>query len=163
MHRRTRGQRRIAGIMMKRENGFTLLELLVVMFLITLILSISTISFVNALPAGRFHATVREMAATIRHAGHLSRHSGRKQVVIIDIDSGTFGIAGRGQKDIPAGVNLKVIDPTGGETYDGAFRMEFSISEGPGGGTIVLWDEKREANITIDPVVGAVAIQKPPS
>jgi prepilin-type N-terminal cleavage/methylation domain-containing protein len=145
---------------MKRKNGFTLLELLVVMTLITLILSISAISFVNSLPAGRFHATVRELSATIRHAGHLYRQSGRKQVVSINIESGKYGIVGRGEKDIPKGINVKVIDPLEEEIYEGTFKIVFSISEGPGGEKIVLWDEKREAQVSVDPVVGAVVVKR---
>jgi general secretion pathway protein H len=148
--------------MIKRARGFTLLELLIVMFLITLILALSTISFVNSLPAGRFHATVRELAATIRHAGHLYRQSGRKQVVSIDIDNKKYGIDGREAKNIPSGVNVRVVDLLEEEITEGTFKIVFSITESPGGGEIVLWDEKREAKIKIDPVVGAVTVKREP-
>ncbi len=71
----------------RNRRGFTLLELLIVMSIIILMLSISTVFISSALPSSRFNSTVRDMAATIRHAKYLLQKSGKKQVVAIDIDS----------------------------------------------------------------------------
>ena len=143
----------------RNRKGFTLLELLIVMTIITIMLSISTVYISSALPSSRFNSTVRNMAATIRHAKYLFQKSGKKQVVVIDIDSKRYGIEGHGDKEIPKGIDLRVIDTFSGEINEGIFSLTFSISDGPGGGTIVLWDKKREVKINIDPVVGATIIK----
>ena len=150
---------RITYQVFRNRKGFTLIELLMVMTIIILMLSMTTVYISSALPSSRFNSTVRDMASTIRHAKYLLQKSGKEQVVAIDIDSKIYGIEGRGDKEIPEGIDLKVIDTFSGEINEGIFRLTFSISGGPGGGTIVLWDKKREVKIYIDPVVGATIIK----
>ena len=143
----------------RSRKGFTLLELLIVMTIITIMLSISTVYISSALPSSRFNSTVRNMAATIRHAKYLLQKSGKKQVVTINIDSKKYGIEGQSEKEIPKGIDLKIIDTFEGEIDEGIFRLPFSNSGWPGGGTIVLSYKKREVKINIDPVVGATIIK----
>ena len=150
---------RITDQVFRNRKGFTLIEILMVMTIIILMLSMTTVYISSALPSSRFNSTVRDMAATIRHAKYLLQKSGKEQVVAIDIDSKRYGIEGRGDKEIPEGIDLKVIDTFSGEINEGIFRLTFSMSGGPGGGTIVLWDKKREVKIYIDPVVGATIIK----
>ena len=138
------------------EAGFTLLELIVVMLLITLILALSTAFFANTLPSSKFNATVREMTATIRWASRLAQSTGKTQTIVINLDSGVYGIEGRNQKDIPHGTNIKVLDALTEEVISGEYRLVFYDTGAAEGGTIVLWSEKKRVNINLDPVMGAV-------
>ncbi|MBI5674265.1 MAG: prepilin-type N-terminal cleavage/methylation domain-containing protein [Nitrospirae bacterium] len=138
------------------EAGFTLLELIVVMLLITLILALSTAFFANTLPSSKFNAAVREMTTTIRQASHLAQSKGKMQTIVINLDSGVYGIEGRGQKDIPHGTNIKVLDALTGEVISGEYRLVFYDTGAAEGGTVVLWNEKKRVNINLDPVMGAV-------
>ncbi len=139
--------------------GFTLLELIIVMLLISLMLGMSTVFFANMLPSSRFNATVRDMASTIRHSRNLSQINGRKETFIVDLDLKKYGIEGRGEKIIPSDINLKVVDPLYGETRNGRHRFVFNVVGGLEGGTVVLWNKKKTAAISIDPVAGAVVIK----
>ncbi|MEW6713797.1 MAG: prepilin-type N-terminal cleavage/methylation domain-containing protein [Nitrospirota bacterium] len=138
------------------ESGFTLLELIVVMLLITLILALSTTFFANTLPSSKFNAAVREMTATIRQASHLAQSAGKTQSIVINLDSGIYGIEGRGQKDIPRGTNIKVLDALSGDVISGEYKLVFYNTGAAEGGTVVLWNEKKRVNINLDPVMGAV-------
>jgi len=139
----------------RREAGFTLLELIVVLFLITLIAGLSAAFLGNALPAGKFNSTVRDIVTTIRHARALAQTRGEEQTVVIDLDSKKYGIVGRGEKDLTAGIGIKIIDPFSNEITEGRYRFVFPAFGGSGGGSIVLNDRKRTARIDIDPVIGA--------
>jgi general secretion pathway protein H len=138
------------------EAGFTLLELIVVMLLITLILALSTAFFANTLPSSKFNATVREMTTTIRQASRLAQSTGKTQTIVINLDSGVYGIEGRGTKDIPHGTNIKALDALTGEVISGEYRLVFYDTGAAEGGTLVLWNEKKRVNINLDPVMGAV-------
>jgi len=142
-----------------RRDGFTLLELIIVLFLTTLILGISTVFFANTLPSSRFNATAREMAATIRYAKHLASIKGENQTLTIDLDSRTYGIEGHAHKNIPSHINLEVIDPLIGEILKGKYQIAFNVSGGIEGGTIVLYTDKKSVSIQLDPVVGSVVIR----
>ena len=138
------------------KSGFTLLELIIVLFLVTLILGFSLIFFANFLPSSRFNATIRDMSATIRYARSLAQIRGERQTVTIDLDSKKYSIEGYGAKDISSDIHIKVIDPLLGEIHNGKYQFVLPAIGGVEGGTIVLWDNKRTMRIQMDPVVGSV-------
>lgn len=139
--------------------GFTLLELIIVLFLITLMLGLSSVFFVNTLPSGRFNATARELAATMRQAKHRAQQIGEKQIVTIQMDTKSYGIEGMAIKALPSGISFKVIDPIAGEITTGNYPIAFHATGSTEGGTVILWNNTKVAQITIDPVAGAVIIQ----
>lgn len=145
--------------MPKRNNGFTLLELIIVIFLMTLILGLSLPFFAHSLPSNRFNTTVRDIVATIRHARVMSQSNNAEQAIFIDLDSKYYGIEGQGSKAISSDINIKVIDPFSGEIYSGKCWITFRPTGSIDGGTIVLWTEKKTANISLDPIVGAVVVR----
>lgn len=139
--------------------GFTLLELIVVIFLISLILGLSTVFFSRALPSNRLNAAAREISATIRYARSLAQIHGEDRIVSLDLDSKSYGIEGRGTKNIPADIAIKVIDPLEGEMGSGKYRIVLNGSGGIEGGAIVLSQDQRSLRIEPDPVVGSVVIK----
>ena len=142
---------------MGRNKGFTLLEMMLVIFLITLILAISVSMFANALPSQRVDATARELIATFRHARSTAMTSGQWQVLTLEIDSKQYSIeGGDAPRSIPADVAVKVLDPLYGEITKGGYRFVIAPSGVSEGGTIVLSAGKKEVNIDVDPIVGAV-------
>jgi general secretion pathway protein H len=145
--------------MYRKDHGFTLLELIIVLFLISLIMGMVTLFFANVLPSNRFNATVRNVASTIREARSLARIDGQSQAVTIDLDSKTYGIEGRGSRNIPNDISIKVIDPVAGEVQQGKYQFILHPSGGIEGGTIVLWNAKKVVNIEPDPVAGSVVIK----
>ncbi|MBI5639768.1 MAG: prepilin-type N-terminal cleavage/methylation domain-containing protein, partial [Nitrospirae bacterium] len=110
---------------MCNRAGFTLLELIIVMFLITLILAISTVFFAATLPSSRFNSTARDMASTIRHARTLSKLKGEEQVVFIDLDAHKYGIENLRSKDLSPDIDIRVDDPLAGEIIRGRYRLIF--------------------------------------
>jgi general secretion pathway protein H len=141
------------------ENGFTLLEMIVVVFLITLILGISTPFFINSLSSGRFNATTREISATIRYARSLAQIQGERKIITIDLDAKNYTLEGYRTKDIPSDINVKVIDPLLGEIQQGKYQIVVDSIGHIEGGTIVLWNNKKKATIQPDPIVGTVVIK----
>ncbi len=141
------------------DKGFTLLEMIIVLFLMTLILGISTIFFANILPSSRFDATVRNISATIRQARSLARIHNESQVVTIDLDSKTYDLTGHSSKEIPSDISVKIIDPIYGELNEGKYHFILHPTGGVEGGTIIVWTDKKKASIQIDPIVGTLIIK----
>ncbi len=146
-------------IRLRQSRGFTLLELIIVMFLISLIFGISAVFFANSLPAGKFNATVRDIASSVRHARSLAQIKGEVQAVTINIEGKQYGIVGKELKSFPPNVLVKVIDPFSQEVVEGQYTFQFSPSGGCDGGTIVVWNAKRTVSILIDPVVGSTVVK----
>jgi hypothetical protein len=131
------------------------LELLIVLALVTLIVGISTLFFVNTLPASKLNATARDISSTIRSARVLAQINNMEQVMTIDMDSNRYGIEGRGGRSIPPGMHIKVMDPFSGEIREGTYHMRFH-AYGTGGGTVVVWNDKKSVSIQVDPITGPV-------
>ncbi len=143
----------------RKNKGFTLLEIIIVLFLITLITGMSTIFLLNALPSNKLNATARTLSATIRQARSLAQIHNEGKTVFIDLDSRKYGIKGLGSKDIPSEISIKVTDPMSGEILKGTYEISVHSGGGIEGGTIQLWTSKKAVSIQIDPVVGAVVIK----
>ncbi|MGO9379897.1 MAG: GspH/FimT family pseudopilin [Dissulfurispiraceae bacterium] len=145
---------------MSGDKGFTLLEMMLVIFLITLILAISVSMFSNALPSQRVDATARELIATFRQARSTALTSGKWQVITLEMDTRKYSIDGGGApRSIPDDVAVKVIDPLYGEIIHGGYRFVFTPSGVSEGGTIVLSAGKKVVDLDVDPIVGAVYSQ----
>ena len=142
-----------------KRQGFTLLEVIIVLCLISLIMGLSAVFFANTMPSSKLSAAVRELSATIRYARTLAMIDGKLQTLNIDLDAKKYGIEGRGYKSIDSGITIMVLDPSAGELRNGIYHLIFQASGGIEGGTIVLGSGKKAIGIELDPVVGSVVIK----
>jgi len=146
----------------KNLKGFTLMELLMVVFLITIILSLSAFFFAGFLPASQFNATGREISAALQRTRSLARLNMQSQSFTIDLDNRSYESSGTSVKYIPAGISIKVIDPFSGEISHGKHSIIFNPTGSMAGGTIILSQKKRLLYIELDPVTGALATRVKP-
>ncbi len=141
------------------EAGFTLLELIIVIILISIAFGISVVSFSNRLPSERVDATAREMIAMFRQAHTEAATTGRLHVLNVEIDARQYGIEGGVLKSIPDDVSIKIADPSYGELISGEYRFTFGPFGSTEGGTIILSSGKKTVAIQTDPVLGALLVQ----
>jgi len=64
-----------------------LLELIIVLFLMSVILGLSAIFFANSLPGYRLNATVRNISTTIKQARSFAKMLNEQQIVTIDLEN----------------------------------------------------------------------------
>ncbi|HOG17103.1 MAG TPA: prepilin-type N-terminal cleavage/methylation domain-containing protein [Syntrophales bacterium] len=138
------------------KKGFTLLETIIVLSLVTLVLGLSTVFVAGFLPSARLHATGREIAATIRHARHMSRMNMDTRTVLIDLDGRSFATEGQPARSIPPGTAIRIVDPISGEIRQGTYAIVLQPGGNVTGATILLSARKKAMRIDMDPVTGAV-------
>jgi len=95
----------------------------------------------------------------MRYAKILARNNGELQSVLINLDTGRYGIEGVQTRNIPEGINIRVTDPVTGEVSRGSYAVLFHESGISEGGNITLWNAKRTLNIELDPIVGSVILK----
>ena len=142
------------------KDGFTLIELVIVILLMTLVIGIATIFFANTLTSTAFNSTVRDLSTTIRHARSLAQIHGERKTVTIDLDSKTYWIDGKNVREIPSDMQIKIIDPVYGDIFEGQYQVVSNAMGGIQGGTIVLWNDNKTVSIQPDPIVGSVVINE---
>ena len=146
-----------------KKNGFTLLEIIVVLFLITLILGLSGVFVAGFLPSAKVKATGREMTAMIRHARSVAHMKMEKQAVVIDLDNRTYGIEGNEIKYLPVETAVSIRDPIAGDVIQGKYVIVLPPTGGMGGCIISLARKKQVIRIKLDPITGATMIKDGPS
>jgi len=140
----------------QKTAGFTLIEIVIVLFLVTLILGFSSVYFSGSLASVRIHSTGREVLATMRYARSMARMNHEKQILTIDLDAKHYGIEGHGSRNIPQEIRIRILDPFSGEIANGKYSMVFPSSGAIRGGTIILSNNRKELSILTDPVIGSV-------
>ncbi len=147
------------NFLLKRESGFTLLELIIVVVLTLLILGLVPLYFSNLLSSANLQATVRDFSTTLRQARNLAKINGEPQLVTIDLNTREYGIDGRKIRKIPSSLEFKIIDPTSGEIQGGLYRLIFEPNWGGEGVSFQLSNGKKAILIRLDPLMGAVIAQ----
>jgi prepilin-type N-terminal cleavage/methylation domain-containing protein len=143
----------------KQHGGFTLLEIIIVIFLSGLILGMAALFFAGTLPSAKLNATGREVSAVMRYARSLARMNAEKKTVIIDLDNRVYGIEGMTSKSFPRETQISYVDPVLGEISRGKCVISFHATGGIDGGVIVLLNDKRTMRIETDPISGSVVIK----
>ncbi|MCX8070639.1 MAG: prepilin-type N-terminal cleavage/methylation domain-containing protein [Thermodesulfovibrionales bacterium] len=141
------------------NRGFTLLEMLITIFLIIVIVGISSLFFLSRQPKEELKTAVRDMVTTVRYARSLARNTGEVKVFTIDIDNSKFGIEGRGEKPLPKETIININDPVNGLTSQGKYRIEFYPSGLSGFAQIHINSKSNKFTISLDPVIGAYVVQ----
>ena len=137
-----------------RSGGFTLLELVIVLFLAALLVGMGIIAMMGRLPVAKLDAAAREMSATMRQARALARTHMAKQSIVVDLDGRSFGIEGKPSHMIPDEIGIRIDDPLAGEVERGVHRLAFSPHGGIDGGAVVMTAGRRVVSIRPDPVMG---------
>jgi general secretion pathway protein H len=142
------------------SDGFTLLELMIVLFIAMLMMGMGIIAMMGRLPAAKLDATAREMSAMMRQARTLAKIQGEKQAIVVDLSARTYGIEGKTSRKIPEEIQLTIDDFLTGGADNGIYRLVFSPFGGSDGGTVLLSTDKRSISIKPDPVVGFLITRK---
>ena len=137
------------------SRGFTLLEVMIVVFLMALIAGMTAIFFANTLPAAQHKATARELAATIKYAHNLAYYKNEEQTLSIDLDAKQYSIQGREARAIPSGISVIVYDNQIDEkpAQEGKHVLHFDTNTGTRWGAIELVREDRVIKIESDPIM----------
>ncbi len=90
-------------------TGFTMVEMLVVLFLIGLMLSIAVPSFIHTVETLKFKATARKIVSTLRYARNTAVFKQMSQAVGFDIDNNLYYLGGQkiDEDEDPLSRNIK--------------------------------------------------------
>ena len=155
------GQRRHrCGVRSAGADGFTLVELLVVMaILAAVVLMVAPVTSRLVAPQV-LRTTASDLAALLRQTRAAAVRSGLEHTMSIDLAARSYwseGIAPARQ--LPSGLGLELLLPSGGDgTASGVRRIRFQPSGGASGGRIVLRQGARAVQLDIDWLTGGVHV-----
>jgi len=141
---------------MRRDGGFTLVELIVVLFILSIIAALAAPSFTRTLVSSQLSASAAEVRATFARARTLAVVGGSERAVVFDIGKGEYGLDNEAtRRGFPEPVRLSGVI-LGGERVErgdavvrffpdgSAEEAEVSVTGGDGG----------RIRVTVEPLTG---------
>ncbi len=137
----------------KKDTGFTLIELIIVLFIIAMASSLALISIGKAKEKATLKDTARRIIITLGFAREKSIMEKANYTFSIDPDSGTYWISRDSEKSsyrqytVPKGIKIN------------GDQISFFPMGNSSGGKVEVSDEKdRRIDIGVDPVLGKAAV-----
>ena len=142
-------------------QGFSLVELLVVLALIGLSLTVVGPSIGKSLDASRLNASVRSMLTTLRHARSVARAEQREVTLMIDVEARKYRVDD--QRDLSIQPNATTVEVTAAESErhsENLIGVRFFPDGSATGGLISFSLNKQRHAIEIDWLTGLAEIQQ---
>ena len=141
-----------------RDEGFTLGEMLVVLWLVALLLVVSLPYSTSSGEARKLEAAAQIIAAILRETQTSSLSSNRERNLILDIGKGKFVQSNPDRTfEIPKGVALSIVT-SDNEVLDDAGAFRFFPDGGSTGGKIILSKGDNRREIAINWLTGGVVV-----
>lgn len=142
-----------------RPNGFTLVELLVVLTVIGLIIALAPIAMTGAMPSLELRTTTRELAAALRNTRSTAIRDNREMALTLDVEAGWYRLDGRkGEQTINPEIEIKLLTATIEVENEGVGRIRFFPDGTSTGGQITLARGGDTYYIIVDWLSGRVQV-----
>ena len=142
-----------------RPNGFTLVELLVVLTVIGLIIALAPIALYRTMPSLELRTTTRELAAALRNTRSAAIRDNREMALTLDVEAGWYRLDGReGEQEIDPEIELKLLTATIEAENENVGRIRFFPDGTSTGGQITLARGEDTYYILVDWLSGRVEI-----
>jgi general secretion pathway protein H len=143
----------------KRQRGFTLLELLVVLVIGVLLVSLAPPLLSGLSGATELRGAARQLAAGLRGARNAAVSRQREATLTLDLEQRRFGVTGDPREIVlPEGLGIRLYTAQA-EVVDAATGgIRFFPDGSSTGGSITVSGSKRAYRVSVDWLTGAIAI-----
>lgn len=121
---------------MRREGGFTLVELLVVFAIMALLIGVVPIAYQKMRSTAQYRDVLRTMLSELRSARQLAAFTHSETRFSVDLQRRTFGIQGRSEHALPEALALRATVAGAELRSDGVAAIRFLADGGATGGSI---------------------------
>ena len=140
-------------------RGFTLLELLVVLFIMVLGFSVVGVNLSSGNDATGLKAAARDMVSALRYARGQALMSHQEATVTVDLSDNSYTVSGRDKLyPIPKAIAVTVVTAQSELTGKGLANLRFFADGSSTGGRITLEQGKAAWEININWLTGQIKL-----
>lgn len=139
------------------KNGFTLVELLVVMLVFGLLISLAPAAFKRVLPGLEMKSSARELASVFRDARNRAIRDNHATAVVIDVQEKIYQAEGQ-SIPLPQGFEIKLFTAESEKLSESSGRIRFFPDGTSTGGRVTLETDDTAYYIVADWLSGRVEI-----
>jgi general secretion pathway protein H len=143
-----------------RIRGFTLVELMVVMVIISLVMGLVATSMSRSVSSAEARAASRQLVASIRYTRARAIIDKQEQVFQVDTENRSYQAPGRKQIDLPEGVDVTITTARSEVTSESVSGIRFFPDGGSTGGHIELTVNDREYRVNVAWLTGETSLER---
>lgn len=143
-----------------KSQGFTLVELMVVMVIIALVMGLVATSISRSISGAEARAASRKLVASLRYTRARAIIDKKEQVFEVNTDDRSYQAPGREQVNLPEGVELTITTARSEITSEAVSGIRFFPDGGSTGGHIELTVNDREYRINIAWLTGETHLER---
>ncbi|WP_255420371.1 MULTISPECIES: GspH/FimT family pseudopilin [Oleiagrimonas] len=139
-------------------SGFTLLEMLVVIILISIAATVVAISVTRGLTSARIRSASADLAAALRYTRAQAIVHGKQETLTVDVAQHIYQAPGRPKVELPKGMALALTSAVEDRIDQHRGRIRFFPDGSSTGGRITLSHGQREWHVNVAWLTGSVAV-----
>ena len=143
-----------------RARGFTLIELMAVILLIAIAMTIISVSFSKSLQAAKIRGASRDLVAALRYTRGQAIVKGKSQALVLDLDNNSYTAPGKGAKQLPKGMALRLTTADIEQTGANSGGIRFFPDGSSTGGHISVLQGQREWRINVAWLTGDIELNE---
>ena len=143
-----------------RHDGFTLVEMLVVMAIIALVLGLVATSMSRSISGAETREAAHKLVAALRYTRTQAILQKSEQVFTVDVEEHSYSAPGRAEVQLPEGMEILLTTARTEMTSETAGGIRFFPDGGSTGGRVDLFTRGREYNVNIAWLTGEASLQK---
>jgi general secretion pathway protein H len=143
------------------QSGFTLVELLVVLMLVSVMLALVGTSISRSVSGAEMRTAAREVAASLRYTRTRAILDKAEQVFLVDAENRTYQAAGRRPEQLPEGMNVELNTARSELTSEFVGGIRFYPDGGSTGGNVRLEANGRVYQVNVAWLTGEASVQRP--
>ncbi|MFU8787966.1 MAG: GspH/FimT family protein [Methylobacter sp.] len=142
------------------QRGFTLLELVVVLFVVVLGFSVIGLNLSSGSDSTEIKAAARDMVSALRYARGQALMTREETTVAINLDNKSYTVSGRDkQYKIPETIDITVVTAQTELTGEGAANIRFFADGSSTGGRVTLERGQTAWKININWLTGQIELE----
>ena len=144
----------------RRNRGFTLVELMVVMVIISLIMGLVATSMSRSVSAAEARVASRKLVGSLRYTRARAIIDKKEQVFQVDTENRSYQAPGRKRIELPEGVDVTVTTARSEITAEDISGIRFFPDGGSTGGLIELTVNRREYRVNVAWLTGETRLEQ---
>jgi general secretion pathway protein H len=144
----------------KRQHGYTLIELLAVLVLVAAIVALGAATITRKLPGQRLQQSARELVAQLRYTRAQAIATGQPQVFMIDANSREWRAGEKRSGTLSKDISIVATGARNEQQRPGVAAVRFFPEGAATGGRIVLRNQRAAWQVDVQWLTGEVSLAR---
>ena len=142
---------------MRAQRGFTLIEIIAVMVLLSIVVGLVAMSFSRSMSGAKVEAASRDLVAALRYTRGQAIVHGQQAALDIDLQHNTYQAPGKTIVQLPKDMRMQLVTAEIEQTGAASGRIRFFADGASTGGHITVFMGQRRWQINVSWLTGQVS------